>query len=267
MGSSISCGDPIPFPSNEELARLFDLRFRGAAKAGWGVRRRIQLQYYDPEEYYGALVERIVKEDTRWLDVGGGATLFPSNRPLARHLSERCRHIVAVDPSPNVLKNPYVHERAQCLIEDYQADRAFDLATMRMVAEHVERPSQVIAALHRLLRPGGQVILYTVNRWSPVTVVSRLLPFKLHHPVKRLVWGSLERNTFPTFYRMNTRRCLRDLFEQGGFRERLFCHLDDCRTFARFKGLNAAEMLAWRLLKRVGLSYPENCLLGVYERL
>lgn len=267
MGSSISSGDPILFPSREELARLFDLRFRGAAKVGWGLRRRIQHQYYDPEEHYGALVERIVKEDTRWLDVGGGSILFPSNRPLAKHLSERCRHIVAVDPSPNVLENPYVHERVQCPIEDYRADHAFDLATMRMVAEHVERPSQVIAALHRLLKPGGQVILYTVNRWSPVTVVSRLLPFGLHYPVKRLVWGSQERNTFPTFYRMNSRRCLRDLFEQGGFQERLFCYLDDCRTFSRINRLNAVEMLAWRLLNRVGLRYPENCLLGVYERL
>lgn len=146
MGSLTSFGGPIPprgaevFPSEQDLARLFRLRFQEPEGAGWSVRRRLRPRYYVPDEYYGALVEKVVQDDTFWLDVGAGSTLFPSNRPLSRLLARRCRHILVVDPSPNVHHKPYAHERVQCRIEDYQTDHVFDLATLRMVAEHLEDP-------------------------------------------------------------------------------------------------------------------------------
>jgi hypothetical protein len=124
-----------------------------------------------------------------------------------------------------------------------------------------------VANLARLTAPGGRVVVYTVNRWSPVAVVAALVPFRFHHAVKRAVWRTEERDTFPVVYKMNTRRDLRDWFGRGGFRERSFARLDDCRTFARFRPLHLGELAARRLLGAVGgLSYPESCLLGVYER-
>jgi hypothetical protein len=66
---------------------------------------------------------------------------------------------------------------------------------------------------------------------------------------------------------MNTRRQLARLFSAAGFREAHFAYLDDCRLLARFRFLNLCELAAWRLWKTLGLKYPENCLLGVYERL
>ena len=67
-------------------------------------------------------------------------------------------------------------------------------------------------------------------------------------------------------YRMNTRPQLRRLFARHGFREAYFAHLPDCRTTFRFRLLHGLELLLWRALDRVGVTYPENCLLGIYER-
>jgi SAM-dependent methyltransferase len=179
----------------------------------------------------------------------------------------RCARVVAVDPDPQTHENAFVHERAQCLIEDYATDQTFDLATLRMVAEHVQAPDRVAAALQRLVRPGGHVVLLTVNLWSPLTIASRLTPFALHYPLKRLVWGGEKEDTFPVAYRMNTRRALARVFERHGFREAAFARLDDLSTFGGLPLLNRVELAAWHACRAAGLPYPEHCLLGVYERL
>lgn len=253
-------------PADEEVLRLLTLKHEDPRQEGWAVRSRYRFGYFIPDDFYTAVVEQHVSKGTRWLDVGGGRNVFPFHRALARILADRCQLLVGVDPSSNLQDNPYVHEKVQSAIEHYRPGQVFDLATLRMVAEHLPDPPKTIAALRHLLRPGGRVIVYTVNRWSPVTILSDLIPFRLHYHLKKILWGGEEKDTFPTCYRMNTRKRLKDLFEDGGFEERLFAYLDDCGTFGQIPGLYQAELLAWRALRRLGLRYPENCLLGVYEK-
>jgi 2-polyprenyl-3-methyl-5-hydroxy-6-metoxy-1,4-benzoquinol methylase len=152
-------------------------------------------------------------------------------------------------------------------LEDFQSDIAFDLVTMRMVAEHITNPLGALTALSRLVKPGGKVVVYTVNKWSPVAVVSALLPFSLHHRIKRLFWVGEERDTFPTAYLVNTRRQLYKLFRSTGFQERYFEYLDDCRTLGRWRAAKVAELIGWKVARALRLHYPETCLLGVYENL
>jgi SAM-dependent methyltransferase len=173
---------------------------------------------------------------------------------------------VAVDPDTTTHKNDLVHERVQLPIEDYRSQTQFDLATLRMVAEHIADPPAAVASLRRLIKVGGLVVVFTVNRWSPVTLVSNFSPFWLHHPVKRLLWGGAAEDTFPVVYRMNTRRRLRQLFEAGNFEEVGFAYLDDLSVLGRFKFLSRCELFAWRTCGQLGVSYPENCLLGIYQR-
>ncbi len=257
---------PGASPTLNELQHLLTIKHGDVARSGWAVRRRVRFGYFTPDDYYEALIARYVHPEMRWLDVGGGASVFPHNPTLAKELAKRCKLLVGVDPSENILANPFVHERAQCPIEDYRTEYGFDLATFRMVAEHIAEPAKVIAALNRLLVPRGRVVVYTVNRNAPISLISRFTPFGLHHPIKRLFWGGDEKDTFPVVYRMNTRRDLRRLFEQAGFEERLFLYLDDLAAFSQIKVLNWVELWAWRMVRALGLQYPENCLLGVYQK-
>jgi hypothetical protein len=110
------------------------------------------------------------------------------------------------------------------------------------------------------------VVIYTVNKWSPVAMLAKVLSFRLHHVIKQLMWGTEERDTFPVRYRMNTRQRLADLFKAGGFREHYFQYLDDATLFFRFPRLHRLELTLWKLFNALGLKYPENCLLGIYER-
>ena len=64
----------------------------------------------------------------------------------------------------------------------------------------------------------------------------------------------------------NTRAKLRQLFARGTVGEESFQYLDDCRSLQRWKSLNFLELLLWKILTKLGLHYPEVCLLAVYRR-
>jgi SAM-dependent methyltransferase len=270
--SSVNTWGKAPAAAEDEavtradLEAILRLKYGEPAAWGWSVRMSYEADYFTPDDYYEALVGKLVQQDAPWLDVGCGRDLFPHNQPLASLLSERSGHVVGVDPDDNLDSNPFVHARAKVPIEQFSSPFPFPLITLRMVAEHIADPGSALAALARLTSPGSKVVVYTVNRWSPVALAAWLIPFRLHHPLKRLVWGCEERDTFPVAYRLNTRDCLARAFAAAGFRERSFHYLEDCRTFALFRRLHRVELAARRLLNKVNLRYPENCLLGVYER-
>ena len=248
-----------------DVRAIFERKHGDPRKAGWAPRLRWRFGYFTPDDVYESLVANLVQPATQWLDVGCGRDLFPSNPQTAQMLASRCKRLVGIDPSPNVLENPLLHEAHQASIEGFETAVRFDLVTLRMVAEHIAEPDTAVAGITRLLAPGGRIVVYTVNRCAPLTMVSRLVPFRLHHPIKQLIWGTEEQDTFPVEYRMNTRTVLRELFSRHGCDEEAFIYLDDCRTFARFRLLSICEVVTWKLLRTVGLHYPETCLLGVYR--
>ena len=255
-----------PAITREDLEHIFLLKYGPPDKTGWGPRTRWALGHFNPDDHYEALIEKLVGPASRWLDVGCGRSLFRSNEALARLLADRCDRLVGVDPDPTLQENPFVHEKVSLPLEDYRTKERFDLVTMRMVAEHVENPNRLAATLRDCTNPGGNVVVYTVNKYSPVPIITAFLPFDLHHPLKWVLWRSKKKDTFPTFFRMNTRARLRKIFEEAGFTEAFFTYLDDCRTTSGFKRLQWIELIAWRGLRRLGLRYPENCLLGVYRK-
>jgi SAM-dependent methyltransferase len=174
---------------------------------------------------------------------------------------------VGVDPDPTIDENALIHCRSKTTIENFHSDQTFDVITLRMVAEHVADPERAVASLARLTKPGGKVVIYTINRWSPVPIVAWITPFDFHHAIKRFLWSTEEKDTFPVSYRMNTRKALLDLFRGSGFREQYFTYLDDCRTFCRFRVTLFAELCCRSVLHTLGFPYSENCLLGICERI
>jgi len=251
----------------DRLQRLTRIKHGPEGSTGWGTALRMQFGHYTPDDYYESCVDSLVDARTEWIDVGGGNAIFPSNPRLARLLADRCGRLVAVDPSSNVNENLFAHECHRAMLEDYEDSRGFNLATMRMVVEHVVHPQKFVAKLSQLVKPNGKAIVYTVNRWAPVTLVSANTPMWFHHATKKLLWNAREEDTFPVVYSMNSRFRLRNLFMEAGFREIYFRHLDDCRTFARWRLTLTAELALWKALHSIGLHYPETCLLGVYERI
>jgi SAM-dependent methyltransferase len=239
---------------------------RRTSELGWGPRTRLRFGYFTPDDYYEALVAKLVHQGSWWADVGCGRHPFPSNTPLANVLTARAAFFFGIDPDPSIRENPYIADAFQGPVEACDTHHRFDVVTLRMVAEHITSPEPAIRKLSQLTKPGGLVVVYTPNRWAPASIAASLVPNRLHHPLKRLLWNADERDTFPTAYKLNTRRALARHFAASGMEEVYFAYLDDCRTFAEYRALYLLELWLQKILRRLRIPYPENCLLAAYQK-
>ena len=148
----------------------------------------------------------------RVLDIGAGA-----GERNAYAFRSRCRQMVGVDLDPRVETNPLldlgvVSDAARLPFESDSFDVAFSI----YVLEHVADPAAFAREVHRVLRPGGVFLALTPNRWHYVAAVSALTPHRFHEWVSRRR-GRADADTFPTYYRLNSRRALLGHFAAAGF--------------------------------------------------
>ena len=133
-------GALVRLPDERALQQVFRLKYGPEETLGWGPRLRRSYGYDNPDDWYETLLSLLVANGTRWLDVGCGRELCPSNKPLARVLSSRAGRLTGLDPDPTLDENPYVHDKVHAGIDTFDGKGAFDLVTLRMVAEHIDDP-------------------------------------------------------------------------------------------------------------------------------
>jgi 2-polyprenyl-6-hydroxyphenyl methylase / 3-demethylubiquinone-9 3-methyltransferase len=112
--------------------------------------------------------ERCALAGARALDVGCGGGL------LAESLARAQARVMAIDLAPTMVETARLHALDSGLKIDYRVDSAqmlvnahagkFDVLTCMEMLEHVPDPAATIAVFARLVRPGGDVFLSTINR-------------------------------------------------------------------------------------------------------
>ncbi|MDI6623186.1 MAG: class I SAM-dependent methyltransferase [Brevundimonas sp.] len=163
----------------------------------------------DPDRIYEAAALELAATASRVLDFGAGRGLHGIDLRTPHNT------VVGCDVDSAVLANPLLH-RAEVVALGAPLpydDGSFDLIVCRYVLEHVECPETVSAELRRILAPGGTILAITPNKYGYVAVAASIVPNPLHVAVLKLVQpGKLAEDTFPTRYRMNTRRDLERAF-------------------------------------------------------
>jgi 2-polyprenyl-6-hydroxyphenyl methylase/3-demethylubiquinone-9 3-methyltransferase len=114
------------------------------------------------------VAQRSALERRRVLDIGCGGGLLTES--LARHGA----HVSGIDMAPAMIEVARLHAHESQLQIDYQLCSAeqlvaqavspFDLITCMELVEHVPSPAVLLAATARLLRPGGNLFISTINR-------------------------------------------------------------------------------------------------------
>lgn len=141
-----------------------------------------------------------------------------AHRRNIANFKDRCRHVDGCDIDPVVLQNPFLDDAAVIAAGEplpYE-DNRFDIVVARSVFEHVDDPGFVAHELLRVVKPQGVIAATTPNKWGYIALAARAVPNRLH--VRVLSHSQPDRKTedvFPTRYRMNTRRALRNVFGDG----------------------------------------------------
>ena len=175
--------------------------------------RRFYPEPVDEHERFDRMVRRYLQPDAVVLDAGAGrGVMFPYDHRL--HVAR----MVGVDVDPAVLENPNVHEATIADLSHLPyANDEYDVVFSKFVFEHLERPASVLRELHRVLRPGGHLLIHTPNRWHYVTIAAALTPTRIHAWYRgKLGWEC--GGTFRTRYRANDRATIARLADRAGFR-------------------------------------------------
>ncbi|MEH1944087.1 MAG: class I SAM-dependent methyltransferase [Nostoc sp.] len=116
------------------------------------------------------------KQHNRALEVGPGSGIY---LPILAELFEQ---VTASDVEYAYLKYASnlreMYSNLSFIVDDITntklPDASFDLILCTEVIEHIADSISAIAGMHRLLKPGGLLILSTPQRWSPLELMAKI---------------------------------------------------------------------------------------------
>lgn len=188
----------------------------------WRTRSFVAPEVRNSQYAYAERLRSILDAGSgRWLDIGCGHDFLPPwMRGHERGLNLERWSVTGIDMDARAIaRHRGLTHRVIGTGEQLPFDdNAFDLITANMVVEHVQAPNRLFAEISRILAPGGRVIIHTPNVHGYSTVIARLLPERALAPMSRLLLGRKAEDVYPTFYRANSVKDLRNLAVGNGLR-------------------------------------------------
>jgi len=177
------------------------------------LRARYYTDHVDDHAVFDAVVRRYLRPDAVILDAGAGRGV--RNR---YDFTDVVARVVGADVDPSVKENPNLDEAVVADLSELPfGPGTFDLVFANYVLEHLERPLATFRELRLVLKRGGHLIFHTPNRFHYVALGAMVTPTRFHAWFNRRR-DRMEADTFPTRYRANDRRALRDLAARSAFR-------------------------------------------------
>lgn len=200
-------------------------------------------------------VNALLDPDFTVLDLGAGrgAQLLKSPgayRTRLATLRGKVKKVVGIDVDEAVLSNPFLDEAHVIEVgERYPLpDHSVDLIVCDWVLEHVANPTEFVAEVGRVLRPGGWFCARTPNRWGMIGLATNLIPNRAHKRLLAKLQPERESvDVFATTYRLNTIGQLRRAFPREAWEDRSYITNPEPPYVQRSALAMRAVQLAWRL--------------------
>lgn len=200
--------------------------------------QKLKDRLYGKKDHPYAVFEQVVLNNIPpnavLLDAGCGR-----EAPTLRKLASKCRLPVGID-----VQNPVPIEDEKpigFLLGDLSnmglRDNSIDIVISRSVLEHVKRPGEVYREIHRVLKLGGIFIFLTPNLYDYASLISKVLPNAFHARVVKMTEGRDDQDTFPTYYRSNSRATIEMTAKSAGFQVRRMSLLGQYPSYMMFNPL------------------------------
>ena len=156
-------------------------------------------------------------------DIGCGRGAYSQDKVSLRRnlriLKGKCKRVIGIDVDNNAADNPYLDEFRLCEGMRWPLeDGSIDLCLCDSVLEHVADPGMFFSESHRVIKSGGYLCIRTPNILSYFGLVSKLIPNRFHAEVVKSVQDKRhQEDVFPTLYRCNTKRKIRQMLAKNGF--------------------------------------------------
>ena len=173
----------------------------------------------------------LINNDSVVLDYGAGRGAWAEDennfRKKTRNLKGKVKKVYACDIDKAVYLNKNVDKILEMKDENVIApSESIDIIIADYVLEHVENPREFFKEIDRLLKPGGWFCARTPHKYNLIAIFAMLIKNDLHSFFLKYVQPNRkEIDIFPTHYRLNTLKKLKEIFRK--YNDNSFMHRSD----------------------------------------
>jgi len=165
--------------------------------------------------FFKNYLEQYINNDTTILEIGCGRQSFGHEYYM------KAKHRTGIDPDSEALKdNTLMDEKICCSIQTIpDTIGQFDIVIAQWVLEHIQNPTKDMEKISSLCKSGGHFIFMTTNIYSPIMLVSKLLPTGLKKFLRKTLLNINENDTYPTPYKINSPSAIDKYLTKAGFKK------------------------------------------------
>ncbi len=215
------------------------------------------------DRHLRSVILKYISKDQHVLDIGAGR-----GRILEMDFKNLATRVEGVDPDERVVENPLLDKGHIGLGDDmpFFENDTFDLVFSDNVLEHVEHPEKLFSEVSRVTKPGGFFINKTPNRWHYMPLIASITPTSFHKFVNKLR-GRESSDTFPTYYRANSRKSQRTYATASGFKVKEFIMLENRPEYMRMIFVTYPFGIIYeRLVNWFSLNFAKSVLISVFVK-
>lgn len=186
-----------------------------------------------PYRHLDALIVSAINPSSTVLDIGCGRTF-----PTLSRLKGKAGRLIGLDVVDFTIFDPTV-ELVSGSVESMAGipSETIDVAYSRSVMEHIEHPELAFAEIARVLKPGGRYLALTPNFYDYASLIAFVIPNGLHGILVKSSEGREEADTFPTYFRANTRSATKKFATGSYLKLESFKHLGQYPNYFKFSRL------------------------------